>query len=71
MISDPQAEADQLARLAEWRATRDEAKVQAALTALRTAAANGTNIMPASIAAAKAGATTGEWGAMVLSLIHI
>jgi (2R)-ethylmalonyl-CoA mutase len=65
MISDPQAEADQLARLAEWRATRDEAKVQAALTALRTAAANGTNIMPASIAAAKAGATTGEWGAMV------
>ncbi|MBH1974580.1 MAG: protein meaA [Rhodobacteraceae bacterium] len=65
MVSDPEAEADQLARLAQWRAARDEVAVQAALTALRAAAANGTNIMPASIAAAKAGATTGEWGAMV------
>ncbi len=65
MQSDPAAEADQISRLTEWRKTRDETKVQAALTALRAAAASGANIMPASIAAAKAGATTGEWGAMV------
>ncbi|MBP9951681.1 MAG: protein meaA [Cypionkella sp.] len=65
MQSDPEAEADQICRLAEWRNTRDEASVQAALTALRAAATSGTNIMPASIAAARAGATTGEWGAMV------
>lgn len=65
MVSDPKAEADQVERLTVWRETRDEAAVQTALTALRTAAASGTNIMPASIAAAKAGATTGEWGLMV------
>ena len=38
-------------------------RVRAALEALRVAAASGRNIMPASIEAAKAGATTGEWGA--------
>jgi ethylmalonyl-CoA mutase len=62
MASDPEAEADQIARLTAWRATRDSAKVASALTALRQACATNTNIMPASIAAAKAGATTGEWG---------
>ena len=67
MVSDPKAEADQIERLTAWRANRDEAAVQAALTALRAAAASGTNIMPASIAAAKLGATTGEWGLMVRS----
>ena len=65
MVADPQAEADQIERLNQWRATRDEAKVKAALDALRQACATGTNVMPASIAAAKAGATTGEWGAVV------
>ncbi|MES2432696.1 MAG: methylmalonyl-CoA mutase family protein [Pseudomonadota bacterium] len=65
MVSDPKAEADQIERLTAWREARDEAAVQAALTALRNAAASGANIMPASIAAAKAGATTGEWGLMV------
>lgn len=65
MISDPKAEADQISRLTAWRETRDEAAVQAALRDLRAAAASGANIMPASIAAAKAGATTGEWGLMV------
>lgn len=67
MVSDPQAEADQIERLTAWRSSRDEAAVQAALGALRAAAASGANIMPASIAAAKAGATTGEWGLMVRS----
>ena len=65
MKSDPHAEADQIERLTAWRATRDEPKVQKALTALHEAAQSGANIMPPSIAAAKAGATTGEWGEVV------
>ncbi|RME16073.1 MAG: protein meaA, partial [Alphaproteobacteria bacterium] len=65
MVADPEAEADQIARLQAWRAERDEAAVQSALEALRQAAASGENIMPASIAAARAGATTGEWGQAV------
>jgi (2R)-ethylmalonyl-CoA mutase len=65
MQADPAAEADQIARLQAWRAGRDEVAVQRALTALRQACATGANVMPASIAAAKAGATTGEWGAVV------
>ncbi|TCP62240.1 (R)-ethylmalonyl-CoA mutase [Rhodovulum bhavnagarense] len=62
MVVDPQVEAEQIARLNEWRNTRDEDAVQQALRALRETAANGANIMPPSIAAARAGATTGEWG---------
>ncbi|WP_090060742.1 protein meaA [Celeribacter neptunius] len=65
MKADPEAEADQVARLSAWRESRDEAAVQAALKELREAAASGTNVMPASIKAAKAGATTGEWGDVV------
>ena len=65
MTVDPAVEADQIARLTEWRDQRDEAAVQAALSALREAAETGQNIMPASIAAAKAGATTGEWAAQM------
>jgi ethylmalonyl-CoA mutase len=68
MVADPEAEADQIARLKAWRAARDEAAVTAALAALREAARSGANIMPASIAAAKAGATTGEWGDVVRSV---
>ncbi|MEI4470996.1 protein meaA [Frigidibacter sp. MR17.24] len=69
MTVDPAVEADQIARLAAWRAARDEGRVQAALAALKAAAAAGDNIMPASIEAAKAGATTGEW-AGVLRAVH-
>ncbi|QYZ68713.1 protein meaA [Neotabrizicola shimadae] len=65
MTVDAAAEADQIARLQAWRAGRDEARVRAALEALRQAAATGANIMPPSVAAAKAGATTGEWGDVV------
>jgi (2R)-ethylmalonyl-CoA mutase len=68
MVADPEAEADQIARLRAWRAARDETAVKTALTALREAARTGANIMPASIAAAKAGATTGEWGDVVRSV---
>ena len=65
MVVDAEAEADQIGRLQAWRAARDGAAVARALADLRRAAASGENIMPASIAAAKAGATTGEWGDMV------
>ncbi|MCW1930817.1 protein meaA [Pararhodobacter zhoushanensis] len=65
MVADAHAEADQIARLTAWRNTRDEAAVQAALAELRAVAASGANVMPASIKAAKAGATTGEWGLVV------
>ena len=65
MASDPAAEADQIARLTAWKATRSATAVAAALAALRSAAQDGSNIMPASIAAARAGVTTGEWGAVI------
>lgn len=61
MVVDPAVEEDQIARLNQWRKDRDEAAVTQALKDLREAAQNGTNIMPPSIAAAKAGVTTGEW----------
>jgi (2R)-ethylmalonyl-CoA mutase len=57
----PEVEAEQIERLNAWRAARDARAVKAALAELRDAAAAGRNIMPASIAAAKAGVTTGEW----------
>jgi (2R)-ethylmalonyl-CoA mutase len=58
----PQAEADQIARLGAWRDARDQKAVTAALAELRAAARENRNVMPASIACAKAGVTTGEWG---------
>jgi len=65
MVADPAAEVDQIARLTEWRTTRDSAAVQAALARVREAAQSGANIVPPSIEAARAGATTGEWGDVV------
>jgi len=58
----PEAEAGQIARLAAWRDARDAKSVAAALEDLRKTAKTGGNIMPPSIACAKAGVTTGEWG---------
>ena len=65
MMADPEAEADQIARLIAWRESRDTAAVKAALEELTRVAKAGENVMPASIAAAKAGVTTGEWGTAV------
>ena len=65
MVADPEAEADQIQRLAQWKAARSSAAIEAALAALRSAAQDGTNIMGPSIACAKAGVTTGEWGATI------
>ncbi len=63
MVPSAEAEAEQIEKLKAWRAARDETRVRRALQGLRAAAASGANIMPASIEAAKAGVTTGEWGA--------
>jgi len=62
LVVDPAVEAERRAALDQWRAERDDDAVQRALTDL-TAAARDTseNIMSATIAAARAGATTGEW----------
>ena len=65
MVVDPAVEQDQINRLNQWRQDRNETAVISALAALRQAAAAGHNIMPPSIAAAKAGATTGEWAAQM------
>ncbi len=61
MVVDPAVEQDQINRLNDWRAERDDGAVARALADLREAAQRGTNIMAPSIAAAKAGVTTGEW----------
>ena len=58
---DAAVEQDQIARLVAWRAGRDDKAVAAAIEGLRRAASQGTNIMEPSIAAARAGVTTGEW----------
>jgi len=61
MVSEA-VEREQIERLNVWRGARDAGEVEAALAELRAAAAEGRNIMEPSIACAKAGVTTGEWG---------
>ncbi|HEY2302883.1 MAG TPA: protein meaA, partial [Acidimicrobiales bacterium] len=58
---DPGVEAALIDDVRAWRRERDEATVRAALDGLRQAAETGSNIMPATIALAHAGGTTGEW----------
>ena len=65
MNVDPATEAEQISRLNIWRASRNPAAIQQALDQLRKAAVDGSNIMPPSITAAKAGVTTGEWADVV------
>jgi ethylmalonyl-CoA mutase len=60
-VSD-EAETEQVERLKAWRAARDGKAVERALEELKRAARQGRNVMPASIACARAGVTTGEWG---------
>jgi (2R)-ethylmalonyl-CoA mutase len=62
---DPAVEAETIADVNAWRATRDVARVQAALDDLRRAAEGATNIMTASIELARAGGTTGEWAGVL------
>lgn len=65
LVVDPAVEQEQINGLNKWRQDRDEDAVTTALAVLRQAAAKGQNIMPPSITAAKAGATTGEWAAQM------
>ena len=59
--ADPEAERSANESLAAWRDQRDEAAVAEALQRLAADAKSGTNLMGATLAAARAGATTGEW----------
>ncbi len=59
--TDAGAEKEQVAKLQEFRAKRDAQAVKASLKRLAADTKSGANIMPASIACAEAGVTTGEW----------
>ncbi len=64
LVVDPALEAEQIEAVRRWRSQRDQAAVDAALAALAEVAADQDsreNLMVATIAAARAGATTGEW----------
>jgi (2R)-ethylmalonyl-CoA mutase len=62
LTPDPEVERERIEALEQWKADRDPEAVEAALKALAEAAADeSVNLMPATIEAAKAGATTGEW----------
>ena len=65
---DPALEAEQAEAVRVWREQRDAGAAEAAIAELeRVAADESENIMPATIAAAKAGVTTGEWAAALRS----
>ena len=59
--ADPHTEAALIEQLGEWRRSRDQPAVDSAMADLAAAAADGSNVMPASVALAHAGGTTGEW----------
>ena len=63
LVVDPAVEAERIAAVRAWRNARNADDVKAALAGLESAAKNGENVLPASIVAAKAGVTTGEWAA--------
>ncbi len=68
MVVDPAMENEQIERLIAWRAARDPKAVKAALADLESAAREGRNVMEPSIACAKAGVTTGEWGGLLRTI---
>jgi (2R)-ethylmalonyl-CoA mutase len=58
---DPAVEAEAVARLQSWKSLRDADAVTASLAVLREVAATSDNLVPATLACARAGVTTGEW----------
>jgi (2R)-ethylmalonyl-CoA mutase len=69
LVVDPEVEARQRAAVRRWRSERDADAVDAAVRELAAAADDpGQNIMPATIAAARAGVTTGEWAQTLRSV---
>jgi (2R)-ethylmalonyl-CoA mutase len=65
---DESAEREQIERLVAFRSKRNRADVEAAIQNLEDALRNGGNVMPASIRAAHAGVTTGEWSDVLRGL---
>ena len=65
---DENTEREQIERVRAWRTQRDNAAVERALDELTRAAKEGLNVMEPSIACARAGVTTGEWGARLRSV---
>jgi (2R)-ethylmalonyl-CoA mutase len=65
MTVDPAVEGAAKQAIVEWRAARDAAAAQDALTALRDAAKTDTNLMPVSLTCARAGVTVGEWAGVL------
>ncbi len=63
MVADPQAEANAIADVQQWRSQRDQAAVDAALEAVQQTAKSDENLMAATLDAVRAGATVGEWSA--------
>jgi ethylmalonyl-CoA mutase len=61
--ADPEAEQAAIESVRAWKAERDESAVAEALARLAADAKTDTNLMTATLAAARAGATTGEWAA--------
>jgi (2R)-ethylmalonyl-CoA mutase len=70
LVVDPAVEAEAREALERWRAERDTDAVQRSLDELRRVAASQESIMPATIEAARAGATTGEWAAALRDVFH-
>ena len=62
---DPGVGAEMVADVRAWRAARDQSAVDAALVELRRVAGSTENVMPATLALARVGGTTGEWGAVM------
>ncbi|MCB0967197.1 MAG: protein meaA [Ilumatobacter sp.] len=62
---DPAVGEEMIADVTAWRSGRDQAAVETALAELARVARSDENVMPATIALAKAGGTTGEWGAVM------
>ncbi|WP_380280257.1 protein meaA [Kitasatospora purpeofusca] len=61
MVVDPASEQSVLTALEAWRGQRDEVAALRALEELKTVAATAENLVPATLACARAGVTTGEW----------
>ncbi|WP_151082848.1 protein meaA [Nocardioides cynanchi] len=66
--ADPEAERAAIASVEAWKAQRDEEALAEALAKLADDAKTEANLMPATLAAARAGATTGEWAGTLRSV---
>src|SRR5215207_2751650 len=61
MTADPEADANAIADITAWREQRDQGAVDEALQRLQREAKTDTNLMEATLACVRAGATVGEW----------